>query len=560
MQNLNDFLESENIQETEISEYITKLPNYKLNFENYYSSNNKTPKQKLDNVYNDLTSASNSRMSDDIFIPYFQKKSKLSIYLIEHYLINFLKNKYAKNSYISSDNKKLNYIDLNDFTSLGDEEKDILEFIITLSNQTKEKNLTYILNKKEKLNIEDISNFDILYLIIKNSILYTKEEIFEILKKLEITSNDVPIQSDDYYCLFNNNRFKRKDEIVKEKILLGILNLLKQTDKKFTFDFLKNGDGENVALLYALQYQTKKDFIKYLQILNNKELLNAYFLNISNIILHHNGKINKENLELLNYLIDTYSFDLKEKNTVFNFATVPSWLFLKDEKIKNNVFIADKSFERGDFRSYNLVKFIHIFSKEEKLLNKILDKNLTEDVYSRKEIIAEAVKFIVLNSIKLGEEHLITLFKNNKLDNSIINSPLAVGNIYLKNINIKAFNYNFISIYPWMPIKYIKSNLSKLNVYLLFQFLDDSLQPELEKIRNFQKNEKNRYFFFEKNDKFRIISKEGHTCNKSTKKEENYLCQTCIHLFSKYLDKTSCKNKTYQWQGNLDYLEKDIEV
>ena len=71
------------------------------------------------------------------------------------------------------------------------------------------------------------------------------------------------------------------------------------------------------------------------------------------------------------------------------------------------------------------------------------------------------------------------------------------------------------------------------------------MQPELEKIRNFEKREKNNYFFFKNIERIKIKTKNGHRCNKVKKDTENYLCQTCVHVFGKYLNTDSCNNNEY---------------
>jgi hypothetical protein len=102
-------------------------------------------------------------------------------------------------------------------------------------------------------------------------------------------------------------------------------------------------------------------------------------------------------------------------------------------------------------------------------------------------------------------------------------------------------------------MKYIKSNLSKLNVFLLFSFLEESKLPELESLRNFEKNKKSRYFSSLKTNKVEIRVEGKFKCAFANKSDtESYLCRTCVNQFGKNLDEKFCLEKKYEWYKDID--------
>lgn len=189
----------------------------------------------------------------------------------------------------------------------------------------------------------------------------------------------------------------------------------------------------------------------------------------------------------------------------------------------------------------------NLFTEQEK--NDIL--KLYKDKIETNSALQQIITYIVSHNIKLDEELLLGLLKNNLFNNSRLeNSYISLGKLPL---GWCYYNYNFICTYKYLPMKYIKSNLSKLNVFLLFSFLEESKLPELESLRNFEKNKKSRYFSSLKTNKVEIRVEGKFKCAFANKSDtESYLCRTCVNQFGKNLDEKFCLEKKYEWYKDID--------
>ena len=130
---------------------------------------------------------------------------------------------------------------------------------------------------------------------------------------------------------------------------------------------------------------------------------------------------------------------------------MPSWVFIKNKKIKEFIFIplniltllSNYYYDRG---YYNSTYSLFLFSEQPLILEKIFTKffKTNELIYSAS---VESIEFLVLFNIKINEENFLNIIKNNKFSNKRIGISSMMMNLKTPVIETNIYYYNYINIY-----------------------------------------------------------------------------------------------------------------
>jgi len=354
-----------------------------------------------------------------------------------------------------------------------------------------------------------------------------------------------------------------------------VLNFFAKHEQIFYDTFLnvseKIEDNMNVTNIFFNIFIDKDKANKFINIITNNKnnfynnFYNIFIVNIIKYITFFDNESNKDNL-LTFIRTNLKTINAIELNKLFDYTIKTSKLEIKTKKIINN-------------DEFNIINYTHANRSSSLAIDKIflsvdfkIDNLISKIGFSERRL-----QFIINNQLKLDEDILFAWFDKASYNNSHLYDD---SNIYPEtvssfvndfktfpdkekvnlNYGLKKWNYSYVSTYKWLPIKYIKKKLSKLNWYFIFNFLDKSQLDLLFSLPNFKRNnlkKKIGYKNIEKNEKI-VVSKLNNTkfyCLRAEEKDPKCsLCDLCVHKVSKILDINSCGNKGYNflWEDEVN--------